>query len=156
MLVAMRQGPLLPAGDVDEYIFVDARRIRRCRSAEGRSMVKSLKKPPPKRFSQQRVAAIAPRDEADLERDVDAISKLSMEELEELMRTDEGVRQFFGPLHDPVLAPTRPPKFSKIVEAVPGRLTREELLRVLSGGTRSEWGPFRRIAKRLTRRYSKD
>lgn len=92
------------------------------------------------------------RDEAALERHVEETSTLSADEIIELSGTDTGMRQLLGSLQDIEIGRVRMPKFNEVVVAEPGPMTDEEYAKVLSGGSRHQWGPWRRLAKNLMAR----
>ncbi|HKY21330.1 MAG TPA: hypothetical protein VJM31_08930 [Vicinamibacterales bacterium] len=100
-----------------------------------------------------RVIAVAfTRSTVALKRRLDKLSKMSVEEIEELTRSDEGIRQVVGPFGGRPAKQVCMPEFSEVVVAVPGPMTDAELEKVLSGGSRHEWGPWRRMAKRAMAR----
>lgn len=103
-------------------------------------------------FIRWAIMIVLPRGSAALEHHVAKLSKLSMEEIEELTQSDEGMRQLSGSFYDLPVRKVRSPKFSELVAAVPGPMTDEEYAKVLSGGTRHEWGPWRRLGLRLMAR----
>jgi hypothetical protein len=92
------------------------------------------------------------RDEAALDQHIEEASKLSVDEITELLRTDAGTQQLRGPFNDTKVGHVRMPIFNEVDVAVPGRMIDEEHAKILSGGTRHEWGPWRRFAKRLMAR----
>jgi hypothetical protein len=98
------------------------------------------------------IAKVSLPDTETMERHIETISNLGMDEIDELMTTDDGMRQLAGPLYDLQVPQIRSPKFSELVAAVPGRMTDEEYAKVLSGGTPQQWGPWPALAKRLKAR----
>lgn len=95
------------------------------------------------------ISAAFLRDLRIQERQMAELEALSVQELERAMESEElqqGLQEG-SPADQIGLQP-----FNEIETAVPGRMTREELLRVLSGGTRRSWGPAKRLAKQVVAR----
>ena len=103
-------------------------------------------------FIRKAIAAAFPRGSAALDLHLDKVSQLGVDEIKELAESDDGMRRLAGPFQDLSLARVHMPKFSEIAEAVPGPITDAELERILSGGSRHEWGPWRRMAKKVMAR----
>lgn len=97
-----------------------------------------------KRLLCRAIAAAFPDDTAAAMKHIQNLSRLNLDELMTLMDSEVGMRTLQGPLVDMQNHPLQIPRFDELVAAKPGRMTRLELARVLSGGTRSEWGPARR------------
>lgn len=93
------------------------------------------------RLMRHAVTKAFPNDSAAVLLHVRRLSKLSMDELEQLTTTDEGMQKLTGPLADLEADVPTLPLMSDVVEAKPRRLTPTEYARVLSGGTPREWGP---------------
>lgn len=106
-----------------------------------------MKRGPNKRLIQRAIAAAIPDAAAVMINHLEGLSQLSVDELGKLMNSDEGMRKLQGPLVDMEIDPVQVPRFSEVVVAKPGRMTRLEHARVLSGGTRDEWGPALRRKK---------
>ncbi|TDU25910.1 hypothetical protein DFR24_4356 [Panacagrimonas perspica] len=87
---------------------------------------------------------------------MDSLAGLSLEEIEELMRSDTGMQLLIGPHREPTARQVHIPKFSELVAAVPGRMTDVQFAKVLSGGTPLQWGPWRRLAEKLMARQKKE
>lgn len=98
------------------------------------------------------IAAAAPSDAAAVEQLIDQISKMGMDEIEDLTRIDVEILQIEGSYCAGPLENIRLPAFDDVVEAIPGRMTDDEFAKVLSGGTRQEWGPWRQLAEKVMAR----
>lgn len=99
-----------------------------------------------------RSASVVARGSAAIKKHIEALSKFSPHQIADLMGTAKGVRRLAGCFRGGRYKDLPAPKFSEIVEAVPGRLNDEELAKVLSGGTPTEWGPWRHAAAKLMAR----
>ena len=100
-----------------------------------------MRRPRITRLVRQAIAHAFPDDAPAVTAHVSDLAQLSMDQLSELTSSDEGMRRIEGLLSEMGREPVELPQFDEVEAAKPGRLTRVELARVLSGGTPRQWGP---------------
>lgn len=78
----------------------------------------------------------SPLERSEALRHLEWMDQLDLDQIDDLMRTDEGMSKLRGPLAERTTDVRGLPRFDEVVVATPGRMSPVELARVLSGGTR--------------------